>query len=176
MCTYQYISPHCSTRVRMTRLIRTHRYAPCVVLQYPSRRKHVEQYHWYSIEFGVSQFWPVDSNLPTIQDFDVHSDVHCSSREDESLMTSHVSWLIHTCDMADSYVWHDSFICVTWLIHICDMTHSYVWHDSFTCVTWLIHMCDMTHSYVWHDLFICATWLVYVCDVTHSHVRRDWFI
>ena len=28
---------------------------------------------------------------------------------------------------------------------VCDMTHSYVWHDSFICVTWLIHMCDMTH-------------------------------
>jgi len=37
----------------------------------------------------------------------------------------------------DSYVWHDSFICVTWLIHMCDMTHSYVWHDS---------------SYEWCDL------------------------
>ena len=33
-----------------------------------------------------------------------------------------------------------------WLTHMCDMTHSYMWHDSFTCVTWLIHMCDMTHS------------------------------
>ena len=48
------------------------------------------------------------------------------------------------CDMAHSYVWHDSFICVTWLIHKCDMTHSYVWRVSFICVTWLIHMCDMT--------------------------------
>jgi len=37
--------------------------------------------------------------------------------------------------------------------HVCDMTHSYVWHDSFICVTWLIHMCDMTHSYVWRDPF-----------------------
>jgi len=84
---------------------------------------------------------------------------------------------------ADSYAWHDAFICeghdaficVTWLIHIwqiwrihmCDMTHSYVWHDSFiydrydsfTCVTWRIHMYDMTHSYM--------------CDMTHSHVWHD---
>jgi len=28
-----------------------------------------------------------------------------------------------------------------WLMHACDMTHSYMWHDSFTCVTWLIHVC-----------------------------------
>ena len=53
----------------------------------------------------------------------------------------------------------------------CDMTHSYVWHDSFICVTWLIHMCDMTHSYVCHDsfIFVCfenesdVTWL-YMCS------------
>jgi len=35
------------------------------------------------------------------------------------------------------------------MIHTSDMTHSYVWHDSFICVTWLIHTCDMTHSHVW---------------------------
>jgi len=57
------------------------------------------------------------------------------------------------CDMTHSYVWHDSFLCVTWLIPMCDMTHSYVWHDSLICVSWLINMWDMTHSYVWHDSF-----------------------
>jgi len=29
---------------------------------------------------------------------------------------------------------------------MCDTTHSYVWHDSFICVTWLIYLCDMPHS------------------------------
>ena len=53
--------------------------------------------------------------------------------------------------MTHSYVWRDSFICVTWLFHMCIMTHSYAWHDSF--------MCGMTHSYVWHHSFICVTWL-----------------
>jgi len=105
--------------------------------------------------------------------------------------------------MSHSYVWHDSFICVTWLIH---MTHSAPCHshDSFICATWLIHMthsapchsynlficvtwlitmCDMTHPYVWHDSFICvrhdsficATWLIHMCDMTHSYVWRDSF-
>jgi len=78
--------------------------------------------------------------------------------------------------MTDSYVWYDSFICVTWLIHMCDMTHSYVCHDSFICVTWLIHMCDMTQSYVWHDSFICVTWLIHICDRTRSYVWHDSFI
>jgi len=57
--------------------------------------------------------------------------------------------------------------------NMCDMTHSYVWHDSFICVTWLIHMCDMTHSYVWHDSFICVTWLMWdVLNIRTSHVTR----
>jgi len=46
----------------------------------------------------------------------------------------------------------DSFMCVTWLIHMCDLSNSYVRHDSFIWVTWLVHVCDMTHSYVWHGL------------------------
>jgi len=77
------------------------------------------------------------------------------------------------CDMTHSYVWHDSFICLTWLIHVCDMTHSYVWHDSFICVIWLIHICDATHPYVWHDSSICVTWLIHMCDMTHSYVWYD---
>jgi len=95
------------------------------------------------------------------------------------------------CDMAHSYVCHDSFICVTELIHmydkthsVCDMTHSYMWHDSFICVTWLspdlstcvtglIHMCDMSHSYVWHDSFLRMTWL-HMCGMTQSCFWHDW--
>ena len=69
-------------------------------------------------------------------------------------------WLVPTCAMTHSYVWHDVFVCVTWFIRKCDMTHSYVWYDSFICVTCLIYMCDITHSFVCHDTFICMTWRV----------------
>jgi len=46
-----------------------------------------------------------------------------------------------------------AFISVTRLIHTGDMAHSYVWHDSFIRVIWLrviwlTHTCDVTHSYV----------------------------
>jgi len=61
-----------------------------------------------------------------------------------SLVTSHewdVTWLIYV-----------HFLCAC-VGYINGPPHSYVWHDSFICVTWLIHMCDMTHSYV-H--FLCA--------------------
>ena len=55
---------------------------------------------------------------------------------------SFVRDVTHDCsisEMAPSYIWQDSFICLTWIIRMCDMTHSYVWHDSFVCVTWLSH-------------------------------------
>jgi len=55
----------------------------------------------------------------------------------------------HVKDMTLSYVWHDSFICVTWLTHMCDSA-------SHICVTWLTHMCNMTHSYVW--LWLTQMW------------------
>jgi len=66
----------------------------------------------------------------------------------------------------NSYVWHDSLVCVTWLTHILLLhlyscgycwVHSYVWHDSvYTCMSWL-------NSCVWRD---SSTWL-------HSCVQRD---
>jgi len=57
---------------------------------------------------------------------------------------------------------------------VCDVTHSYVWHDSFMCMTRLIRMRDVTHSRLWHDSFMCVTWLFHACDLTHSiHVACD---
>jgi len=86
-----------------------------------------------------------------------------------------VTWLIHKCDMTQSYAWHDSVICVTWLficvtwrdwpIHICGMTRAYAWHDSFMCVSWLLGMRDMTHS---------CTWLEYLQVWQDSHMRVTW--
>ena len=83
-----------------------------------------------------------------------------------------------TFTQAHSYVWHDTFICVTCLIHVCTMGHSHVWqtHSSvqrgaFTCVTCL----DITH--VWHvsisHIDICWTWLFYMCDVAYSYKALD---
>ena len=86
-----------------------------------------------------------------------------------------VTWLIHMCDITSPYVWHDSFRRVTSPIHMCDMTHSYVWHDSFICVTWLSHTSDMTSPYTWHNSITCVTWLMHMCDMTHSYVGHDSF-
>jgi len=57
---------------------------------------------------------------------------------------------------------HDTLVisCVTWLIHTCDMAHSHVWHDSLTCVTWLIRMCDVHIFDVSRYSLECAAWLI----------------
>ena len=68
--------------------------------------------------------------------------------------------LIHMCDMTESYVWHEWFMCVTWMNHKRCIMHTYEWvisarvahsftHTNESCV-WqshiqLIHMCGMTH-------------------------------
>ena len=90
------------------------------------------------------------------------------------------TWLIRICDLAHSYVWHESFLCRTWLIHIHVYTCSR-WHDSFRYVTWLIHMCDMNHFYAGHDPLTCAIWLIRMRDMTHPYLfagtfegRRSW--
>jgi len=68
----------------------------------------------------------------------------CRSWHDSSYVSFvSTSQHTHSCDMTP---------------HTCRMTLSYVWHDSFICVTWLIYMCDMTHSYVVRDL-IYVVWL-----------------
>ena len=78
-----------------------------------------------------------------------------------------VTWLIHMCeslnhmcDMTHSYAHvtrscegRDSF-CIR------DMNHSFVWHDSFMCVTWLVRMRNMTRTWTSrYDVthFMCVT-------------------
>jgi len=107
-----------------------------------------------------------------------------------------VTWRIHMCYIAYSYVRHDSFIYVTWFIHMCAVTvpcvwyDSYVWCDSYARLlarsnSWfgLQHkylMCHIMHTYpnVWHDAS-CHT-LGYIpqghigvctpmCDMTHTY-------
>ena len=101
-----------------------------------------------------------------------------------------MTWPISVSNTTHSFVWHDSFICVTWLIYLGDKTHPVVEHDPFMCVTrlnllrdmmqssltWLFHLCVMPQLCVWHDSFICVTYLIHVCDMTHSFVGHDPFI
>jgi len=97
--------------------------------------------------------------------------------------------------MTNSYVGHDSFICVmcvTWFIHMCDTTHLSVWHilsltsragmcnmtPSTVCATWLIHTCNTTHSNAWHDTFEWVTyeWVMSPCYATsHSSLTSHMY-
>jgi len=86
----------------------------------------------------------------------------------------HLIWLMHMCDMTQSCVWHDSFICVTGLIHMGDMNYMYA-------TTRLINMCrmntcthmddkemcDMTHSYEVKS-FTCVPRLSHMCRINTS--------
>jgi len=57
------------------------------------------------------------------------------------------------------------------LHHLCDMSHSYVWHDSFICVTWLTHPLRWPHSLNWGGVWVMSN----ICDRTLPYVRRDSF-
>jgi len=56
------------------------------------------------------------------------------------------------CEMNHSYVWRDSFLCVTWCV-ICEVLARHVEFIHGTC---LFRTCGITHSYMWYD--ICVTW------------------
>ena len=60
----------------------------------------------------------------------------------------------HKCLLPGSIDLH-MYVYIYIYICICDMKNSYVRHDSFICLAWLIHKCDMTHSCVRHALFRC---------------------
>jgi len=79
----------------------------------------------------------------------------------------------HTCDMAHSYIWHDSFVQYT--------THSYIWRDSVicdmthSCSTWLIQTWhSISIYYMWHDSFVFVTWLIRTIQDQFTYVT--WLI
>ena len=62
-----------------------------------------------------------------------------------------VTYFVLACDSFIRVTWL-GHVCVAWLIHTCDMTPSYVWHDSFICVTRLGHTLSrvwMSHVYIY---------------------------
>jgi len=125
-------------------------------------------------------------------------------------------WCIRaTCDMCaetHAYVWHDSYTYVTLLIHTCDMTQLYVRHDSSAAFRWkfssskpqisersrrvfygIIHiilfchviditgvwnkpLCALTYIYVSYIMPLCALTYIYVsyimplCALTYIYI------
>jgi len=100
----------------------------------------------------------------------IHHATKCVYESQNMYLSQELCLSVHRIWLS-TYVWYDSFICMTWFIHVCNMTRLYVWHASFICVTWLVHMCNMTHSYVRHDSFTCVTWLLHVRDMTPQYER-----
>jgi len=100
-------------------------------------------------EIWVSQFWSVDYNLPTIHDFNLHSDEHFESHllgnglyqfySLESLVSKHISWRVfswnnlrHTCPWLMSQIWTTLHICM-----------SHVPHMNNSCLTSAMAFCEM---------------------------------
>jgi len=79
--------------------------------------------------------------------------------------------IFHQCDSAYSYVWHDSFRCVTWLV--VDVIHSRVWVGSYRGVTLRICTCCMAHLRGWHDSCAGIYESCYTCEL---YVWHDSFI
>ena len=82
----------------------------------------------------------IQPNAQAHTNFLSHTHLHsycCTQKNYEAVWSISSTWnrsIIHECEM-------------TWFAHV---LASYVWNDSFICVTWLVHMWDMTHPYVRH--------------------------
>ena len=79
-----------------------------------------------------------------------------------------VTWLIRMCVMPESYVWHDSFICVPWLIRVRGTYLSHMQCDSFVHAAWFIQICEIPHLHLCLDSSIWVTRLIHMCDIPDS--------
>jgi len=114
------------------------RYVVCVTLTHTCMCDTTHSYVWHSSFLRVTRLWSICLWVAP-------------------LSYAFVTCLIHICDIAHSYVSHDS-VDLSYERHdALTHTHSYVWRDSSIHVTWLHHMCGTTQS-------TCR-----ISDTTHSH-------
>ena len=107
-----------------------------------------------------------------------HTRTHAQAIGMEVTSQTPAVWWVY--GITHSYVWRDSFICVTWLIHMYDVTHWNMWHNLFV---WYERrspsqtptMCWVIDSFIFTmcGSFIRATWLIDMCDITHSFDTKD---
>jgi len=105
------------------------------------------------------------------------------SKTPYDIIFSCVTWILHICHISHLCVWHDSQISSQYLTSfsnflMCTMTVSYVWLDSFICVTWLRN-CEQTRNSIAfsdmsHGFFIYKAWLIYMLDMTHRFCAKIW--
>ena len=115
-------------------------------------------------------------NETVCNDSFIHIQCHTYARVLQMSISTKCLRFIHMCDNECVWMSRDTER-VIWIMkqmlknirRMCAMTDSYVCHDSLICVTWLTHMCAMTHSYVCHDSLIRVTQLIH-------RMRRDSFI
>jgi len=64
-----------------------------------------------------------------IRHFRVHGRIHVCEYDMTHVHVSHD--FCYVCGMSSSCVWRELLLWVAWLLHTCDVTESYVWHNSF---------------------------------------------
>ena len=141
-------------------IYRTH----CNTLQHTATHCNSTHLVGYDINARV-----VTNNLPnTLQ----HTATHCTTLQHTA--TAHTSSEITSMRGLSRTIWAIASISLRlktwrtrkWVTHTCHMTHSYLWHDSFICVTHLIHvwhMCDVK--------FMCVSWRVSPCNDIHVDIQ-----
>ena len=100
---------------------------------------------------------------------------HDSSICVQSLIFVFGDIFIHECDMhfkcdrsfPPPLICHVQDMCAMAYVYELD-DQSYVWRDSFICVTWLIHVCGGSN-------FICVKCCIRVCDISHSFLVSSVF-
>jgi len=116
---------------------------------------------WVMSHMSMSHVTHVNESCHTCQW--VMSPIHQSSHPHQWVMsyiaTSHVPR-----QLFDTYVCHDSLICVTWLIDVCGMTR--IWLSAVTHINALL-ACIQICSGGFRFAFSCVTWLVQIMKL-HS--------
>jgi len=72
----------------------------------------------------------------------------------------------HKCVETHSCIWHDSFMYVTWLIHICAMAQSFMWRHSCVHIDGWV----MSHTWMSHAKYMNESWHIYDCAMSHGSV------
>ena len=89
----------------------------------------------------------------------------CPLRTTHYSTYSHYSWYTRGSRVIHLHGWHGTFL-------ICDVVCSYMWRDSFVCVT-LVHMCE-SHSYEWgiymNEVFI---WMRHPYKSGCTHMNKS---
>jgi len=153
----------------------------CVRRSYVTSMNHVIHMN----ESCPTKEW-VMSHVFVIHMYDMNESCHTYEWVMSHKRMSHVPHTRHSYvwhEWVTSYIWMNHVRhCVSWLIHMCVMAHSYVCHDILMNESCPTKECAMSHvwvmSYIWVDMihFFVGhdSWFIFLWDMTHSCPTYEW--